>query len=100
MNITTTTMKTTIYHSFKFTIFCLLPGLKVAYSLLSTSNFRAIKARPSDRPYSPCIQHRHRSDAYYECVLRHLAMGNGQATSTCAIGPEDSPDAVVDSKLR
>lgn len=75
-------------------------GIKFALSFLSTSPFRSIKAHLYDKPYSPCIQHRIKSDAYWECVLRHQAVGNGQATSTCLMGSPDNPESVVDTLLR
>lgn len=78
----------------------LIKGIKFALSFLSTSPFRSIKARLYDKPYSPCIQHRIKSDAYWECVLRHQAVGNGQATSTCLMGSPDNPESVVDTLLR
>lgn len=78
----------------------LVKAIKVALSFLSTSPFRAIKARLYDKPYSPCIQHRIKSDAYWECVLRHQAVGNGQMTSSCSMGSAKSENAVVDTSLR
>ncbi|XP_045198046.2 glucose dehydrogenase [FAD, quinone]-like [Mercenaria mercenaria] len=78
----------------------LIKAIKVAQSFLSTSSFRAIKARLFDKPYSPCIQHKIKSDAYWECVLRHQAVGNGQLTSTCSMGSAGSERAIVDTSLR
>ena len=75
-------------------------AIKVAQSFLSTSSFRVIKARVFDKPYSPCIQHKIKSDAYWECVLRHQAVGNGQMTSTCSMGSTGSERAIVDTSLR
>ncbi|KAL4232989.1 hypothetical protein ACF0H5_007676 [Mactra antiquata] len=78
----------------------MIKGMKMATSFLSTEPFRAIKARAHDRPYSPCIQHKIKSDAYTECVLRHQAVGNGRVTSSCSMGTENDNRAVVDTFLR
>ena len=69
-------------------------------SLLNTSPFKALRAKLSERPYSPCIQHRLRSDAYWDCVLRHQARGNNQMSSTCPLGTTEDKTAVVDTFLR
>ncbi|XP_052810599.1 glucose dehydrogenase [FAD, quinone]-like [Mya arenaria] len=78
----------------------MIKGIKIALSFLSTAPFRAMKARVREKPYPSCIEHRFKSDGYWECLLRHIAVGNGQATSTCPLGSIGSPKTVVDTNLR
>ena len=54
----------------------------------------------ADKPFSSCKQHRIKSDIYWECLIRHLAVSAGQATSTCPMGAVSNQNAVVDSNLR
>lgn len=78
----------------------MVKGIKIALLMLTTSPFTSLHAKIPDKHYSPCIQHKLKSDAYWECLLRHQAAGNGQSTSTCTMGPESGNQTVVDSQLR
>ncbi|XP_033750383.1 glucose dehydrogenase [FAD, quinone]-like isoform X1 [Pecten maximus] len=50
--------------------------------------------------YQLCIQHDFRSDAFWECYVRHFIINLHHATSTCRMGAVDDKSAVVDPQLR
>ena len=47
-----------------------------------------------------CSQHELRSDAFWECVVRHLAVTEYHHCGTCKMGGKADPTAVVDPQLR
>lgn len=78
----------------------LVKGIKLGLSLLTTQSFKSLRAKMVDKPFSSCKQHRIKSDIYWECLIRHLAVSAGQATSTCPMGAISNQNTVVDSNLR
>ena len=75
-------------------------GIKVGLSLLTTPSIKPLKAKLVPNPSSLCKQHRIKSDTYWECLIRNLAVGAGQITSTCSMGSGSNQNSVVDSHLR
>lgn len=48
-----------------------------------------------------CVQHEFKSDAYYDCAMRHVTLTAFKYAGTAPIGINASDlDAVVDSHLR
>ena len=49
---------------------------------------------------SVCEKHKFRSDAYWECVIRHVAYTTYHISGTCKMGKADDTTAVVDPELK
>ena len=50
--------------------------------------------------YPFCSQHAFRSDSYWECIIRHLAVTGNHPVGTCKMGKESDKTAVVDAHLK
>ena len=70
------------------------PFMEETRSMLELNSSFAQTAFPG------CEQVPLRSEAYLECFHRHFTLTVWHPTSTCAMGKESDPDAVVDSQLR
>ncbi len=76
-------------------------GVKRAvYMSENAPAFRRIGSRLSPVPFPPCRALPFRSDPYWECFVRHYSVSIYHYSGTTAMGPRDSPHAVVDSELR
>ncbi|OWF37635.1 glucose dehydrogenase [FAD, quinone]-like [Mizuhopecten yessoensis] len=80
----------------------LLKGIRLTERLLDTKPMREIGASidPSVPMYKLCEQHLFRSDAFWMCFIRQLAVTVYHPTGTCRIGRKDDPTAVVDPQLK
>ncbi|XP_055608083.1 glucose dehydrogenase [FAD, quinone]-like [Uranotaenia lowii] len=78
----------------------MIEGIKEAVRILETPAMRAIDAKLFDVPIPNCAQHSVGTDAYWECLIRSLATTLHHQVSTCRMGPESDPKAVVSDKLR
>lgn len=73
----------------------------MAVQLIENSTlFQSVGAKLSLNPLPPCANIQIRSDAYWECYLRHLTLTLFHPSGTCAMGKVSNPYAVVDSELR
>ena len=69
--------------------------------MLKTETFEEAKLRVSDRLHPICGRdHDSSSDAYWECLIRHLTCTSYHPVGTCKMGPKSDQTAVVDSNLR
>ena len=68
--------------------------------MMKTPAFRAIQTRPPYSPFSQCVRHKLNSDAYFECLLRHLAVAGNNPIGACKMGDVNDTTTVVDPKLR
>ena len=78
----------------------LIAGLKIWEKLMKTSTFQTLGTNMNRSKMSFCSQHEFRSDAYWECHIRHLAVSMSHQSGTCKMGPENDPTAVVDPTLK
>ncbi|XP_052133087.1 glucose dehydrogenase [FAD, quinone]-like, partial [Frankliniella occidentalis] len=77
-----------------------IEGLKLAVELAESPAFARFNATLNPRPVRGCENVTFRSDAYYECLLRHITTTLHHQSGTCKMGPATDPDAVVDPELR
>lgn len=75
-------------------------GIRLATSLENTPAMRKINARLYRVPLPGCQQHEFDSDAYWACHARHLTFTIYHHVGTCKMGPDQDPEAVVDTRLR
>ncbi|KAG5900291.1 hypothetical protein JTB14_000818 [Gonioctena quinquepunctata] len=68
--------------------------------LSETEAFRKVGARQYDKPIPGCENHLFDTDNYWECALRSMSVTLHHQISTCKMGPEGDPEAVVDNRLR
>ncbi|ODM92652.1 Glucose dehydrogenase [FAD, quinone], partial [Orchesella cincta] len=72
-----------------------LEGVKKALNLVeNTKTFQSIGARLSTTPFPSCKSHAFRSDAYWECYLRHYTLSVYHQAGSCKMGRADDPEAV------
>ncbi|CAL8106812.1 unnamed protein product [Orchesella dallaii] len=65
-----------------------------------TKAYQSIGAKLAAKKLRRCAKHPDRSDAYYECYIRHLTMTIYHPCCTAKFGRDDDPMAVLDTKLR
>ena len=76
-------------------------AIKITESLLETETFKEIGAHSDNFKNAEfCNMHEYKSDKFYECLIRNLAHTVYHPTSTCKMGPDTDPDAVVDPTLK
>ena len=79
----------------------LVDGAKRLMTLVDESDaFQKLNAHLPNHSFPGCEAHAFRSDAYWDCLHRQTTVTVWHQTSTCAMGPNSDPDAVVDSQLR
>jgi len=79
----------------------MVEGMKFLVNMFeNTKAFGAHGAKLAPVPYPGCENVPFKSDQYWECVARHVTSTLYHATSTCKMGREDDPMAVVDTRLR
>ncbi|XP_069137635.1 glucose dehydrogenase [FAD, quinone]-like [Argopecten irradians] len=80
----------------------LIAGIRFAEQLVGTKTFQSIGADVNFQSpyYKLCSQHELRSDAFWECYVRHYGLTVYHPTTTCRMGSKDDPTAVVDPQLR
>ncbi|CAL8137000.1 unnamed protein product [Orchesella dallaii] len=66
-----------------------------------TETYRKLGAKLASNPFPGCENVEFKSDAYFECYIRHLTMTIYHPSGTCAMGRRwNDTGAVVDSQLR
>ena len=78
----------------------IISGLKIWEKLMQTSTFQNIGASMKRSKMSFCSQHEFRSNAYWDCHIRHLALSMTHHVGTCKMGSEEDPSTVVDPTLK
>ena len=75
-------------------------GIKISESFGDTQAFKSIGATLPDQVHPSCKHLEPKSDDYYECFAKENAFTAFHPTSTCKMGPDGDPEAVVDIRLR
>ncbi|WAR10898.1 DHGL-like protein, partial [Mya arenaria] len=78
----------------------LVGGVRIWEKILQTRPYQDMGLKEDEHKMSFCSQHEFRSNAYWECYIRHVAVTAYHLTSTCKMGPENDPSTVVDTQLR
>ncbi|XP_060593370.1 glucose dehydrogenase [FAD, quinone]-like [Ruditapes philippinarum] len=75
-------------------------AIKISEKLLETDSFKQIGTH-SDiyKSATFCSMFEYKSDDFYECLIKYLAQTEYHPTSTCKMGPDSDPEAVVDLTL-
>ena len=75
-------------------------ALRAWEKFIETPTMQQLGAKVEHGKISFCSQHEFRSDAYWECVTRHLAVTEYHHSGTCKMGSATDPSSVVDPQLR
>jgi choline dehydrogenase len=75
-------------------------GIRLWEWFMQTTTMEELGVDMNQMKLSFCSQHKFRSDDYWECFVRHLAITVYHHSSTCKMGADEDETAVVDSKLR
>lgn len=75
-------------------------GIRLWERFMQTKTMKELGVDMNQMKLSFCSQHKFRSDDYWECFVRHLAITVYHHSSTCKMGADEDETAVVDSKLR
>ncbi|XP_050677568.1 glucose dehydrogenase [FAD, quinone]-like [Leptidea sinapis] len=81
-------------------ILTLMEGARLVQDLISQPALQELNTRPNPRRNPGCSEHALMSDEHLECQARHHSLTIYHPVGTCAMGPTDNLEAVVDSKLR
>lgn len=88
------------YFAFKEDVAILTEGIKIAMNISDTAAFQRYGSRPHIIPFPECKHLLLFSDEYWECAMRAFTFTIYHPTSTCKMGPNWDPSAVVDYRLR
>ena len=77
-----------------------IAGIRIWEKFIQSPTMKKLGAKLEDGKLSFCSKHEFRSDAYWECVTRHVAVTVYHPVGTCKMGAIDDPSSVVDPTLR
>lgn len=77
-----------------------ISAIRIWEKFIETPTMQGLGAKVDRMKLSFCSHHRFRSDAYWECVTRHLAVTVYHHSGTCKMGGKNDKTAVVDPDLR
>lgn len=77
-----------------------MEGARIAQKLVDQPALRELNARPNPNRNPGCLDHHLMSDEHLECQARHHTLTIYHPVGTCAMGPANDNNAVVDSRLR
>ena len=78
----------------------LLAGVRMWERFIETPTMQSLNASVDQMKLTFCSQHQFRSDEYWECYIRHVAVTSYQPCCTVKMGAESDPTSVVDPQLR
>ena len=78
----------------------LIRGARIWEKIMQTPAFQSLGVKFEDTKISSCSGHQFRSDAYWECFIRHIATTSYHPCCTVKMGAVSNPSAVVDPRLR
>lgn len=77
-----------------------ISAIRIWEKFIETPTMQGLGAKVDRMKLSFCSHHKFRSDAYWECVTRHLAVTVYHHSGTCKMGDNNDKTAVVDPDLR
>ena len=77
-----------------------IAGIRMWEKFMETKTMKKVGATVDHSKLSVCSKHEFRSDAYWECFARHVAVTVYHQCGTCKMGAESDPTSVVDTELR
>ena len=78
----------------------IIRGIRIWENYISTPTMKSLGANFDGVNLSFCSMHEFRSDAYWECIIRHIATTVYHPSGTCKMGSSNDPTAVVDHQLK
>ena len=75
-------------------------GLRIWEKYIMSPTMQSVGANFNVMNVKFCSKHKFRSDAYWECIVRHLATTVYHPAGTCKMGNSKDGTAVVDPQLR
>ena len=78
----------------------LIHGVRIVEKLVETKAYSSIAVSLNSTKLEACSEHEFRSDAYWECYIRYLAITVYHPTSTCKMGDVKDKSTVVDPELK
>ena len=78
----------------------LIRGIRIVEKLIETKAYSSIGVSFNSTKLEVCSEHKFRSDAYWECYIRYIAVTVYHPTSTCKMGDVKDSSTVVDPKLK
>ncbi|XP_063368711.1 glucose dehydrogenase [FAD, quinone]-like [Cydia amplana] len=88
------------YYSHPDDVKVMTEGARIVAALAEQPALRLLNTRPNPNRTPGCAKHEFLSDEHLECVARHHTLTIYHPVGTCAMGPADDADAVVDPRLR
>ncbi|XP_045203916.2 glucose dehydrogenase [FAD, quinone]-like [Mercenaria mercenaria] len=77
-----------------------LGGIRIWEKLTRTKAFQELGVDINKMEKKFCSAYKFRSDGYWECMVRHVAVTVYHPSGTCKMGSVNNPTAVVDPELR
>ena len=77
-----------------------IAGIRIWEKYMETPTMKKLGVSFDQSKMSFCSEHKFRSDAYWECYVRHLAVTVYHHSCTCKMGAENDPTSVLDPELR
>ncbi|XP_060575318.1 glucose dehydrogenase [FAD, quinone]-like [Ruditapes philippinarum] len=77
-----------------------IAGIRIWEKFLETETMKKLGINIEDMKMSFCAHHEFRTDEYWECMVRHLAITMYHPCCTCKMGSDVDKTTVLDSKLR
>ncbi|KAM3963992.1 glucose dehydrogenase [FAD, quinone] [Aphomia sociella] len=88
------------YYSDPQDVKVMVEGARIVQALVEQPALRNLNARPNPNRNPGCNTYDLMSDEHLECQARHHTLTIYHPVGTCAMGPVDKPDSVVDPRLR
>lgn len=88
------------YYSHPYDVEAQLAGVREGIRLASAKIFQAIGTTLYPTKVKGCQHLKFNSDDYWRCAIQATSVSVYHPTGSCRMGPEDSKETVVDSRLR
>ncbi|KAG7204872.1 hypothetical protein KM043_005272 [Ampulex compressa] len=75
-------------------------GVQQAIDFTERTSLKEFGAELYQTPLPNCAQYTFNSPAYLQCAIKHMTLGMGHYTGTCAMGPKKDYNAVVNPQLQ